>query len=239
MTGCPSWTTEKPIHWLDLFDAMYKGEFNGFFAWGQNPAGSGANANKTRKALAKLDWMVNVNIFDNETGSFWKGPGMDPGKIKTEVFMLPCAVSVEKEGSITNSGRWSQWRYKAAEPPGDARPDGDILIELMKKVKWFYRKAVKQGENPVFPEPILNLKWDYTTDGRVRLPQDGQRDQRLFPEGCDRQWETIQERGPGAEFCLSPGRRLHQQRKLALLQLLHRQGQHGRKTQEREIRHRA
>jgi formate dehydrogenase major subunit len=110
--------------------------------------------------------MVNVNIFDNETGSFWKGPGMEPSKIKTEVFMLPCAVSVEKEGSITNSGRWAQWRYKAAEPPGNARPDGDILMDLMKKVKWFYRKALRSGEKAVFPEPILNLKWDYSTGGK-------------------------------------------------------------------------
>ena len=162
----PKLDAGKAYSWLDLFDAMYKKQFSGFFAWGQNPAGSGANANKTRQAFTNLDWMVNVNLFDNETGSFWKGPGMDPAKIKTEVFMLPCAVSVEKEGSITNSGRWSQWRYKAAEPPGDARPDGDILIELMKKVKWFYRKAIKQGENTVFPEPIVNLKWDYTTGGR-------------------------------------------------------------------------
>ena len=156
----------KTYSWLDLFDVMYKGEFSGFFAWGQNPAASGANSNKTRQAMAELDWMVNVNMFDNETGSFWKGPGMDPSKIKTEVFMLPCAVSVEKEGSITNSGRWSQWRYKAAEPPGNARPDGDMLIDLMKKVKWFYKKAQKRGEGAVFPEPILNLKWDYTTGGK-------------------------------------------------------------------------
>ena len=154
----------KSYSWLDIFDEMYKGKFTGFFAWGQNPAASGANSNKTRMALTKLDWMVNVNIFDNETGSFWKGPGMDPKKIKTEVFMLPCAVSVEKEGSITNSGRWMQWRYKAANPPAQARGDGDILIDLMKKVKWFYKKAKKKGQ-AVFPEPILNLKWDYTTHG--------------------------------------------------------------------------
>ncbi len=155
----------KSYSWLDLFDAMYREELSGFFAWGQNPAGSGANSNKTREALAKLDWMVNVNIFDNETGSFWKGPGMDPERIKTEVFFLPCAVSVEKEGSITNSGRWMQWRYKAAEPPGEARRDGDILIDLMKKVKWLYKEDIKKEKKAVFPEPIINLKWDYTTNG--------------------------------------------------------------------------
>ena len=142
--------------WLNLFDQMYAGTIKGFFAWGQNPACSGANANKVRQALAKLDWLVNLNIFDNETGSFWKGPGMDPKSIKTEVFMLPCAASVEKEGSITNSGRWAQWRYKAVDPPGQAKPDGDIMIELMAKIKDLYKKGGK------FPEPILNLKWDYT-----------------------------------------------------------------------------
>jgi formate dehydrogenase major subunit len=142
--------------WLNLFDAMFSGRIKGFFAWGQNPACSGANANKVRQALAKLDWMVNVNLFDNETGSFWKGPGMDPKSIKTEVFMLPCAASVEKEGSITNSGRWGQWRYRAVDPPGHAKPDGDIMVELMAKIKDLYKKGGK------FPTPILNLKWDYT-----------------------------------------------------------------------------
>jgi formate dehydrogenase major subunit len=141
--------------WLNLFDAMYDGKIKGFFAWGQNPACSGANSHKTRKALAKLDWLVNVNIFDNETGSFWKGPGMDPKKIKTEVFMLPCAASMEKEGSISNSGRWVQWRYKAANPPGQAKPDGDILVELMDKIRKLYKAGGK------FPDPILKLKWDY------------------------------------------------------------------------------
>jgi len=146
--------------WLDLFDDMYRGKMTGFFAWGQNPAASGANASKNRAAMAKLDWMVNVNIFDNETGSFWKGPGMDPKTIKTEVFFLPCVVSVEKEGSITNSGRWMQWRYKAANPPGDALPDGQIMVALFKKVRSLYQK---EG---VFPEPILNLKWDYESHGK-------------------------------------------------------------------------
>jgi len=140
--------------WLILFDEMYKGNIKGFFAWGQNPACSGANADKNRKAMAKLDWMVNVNIFENETGSFWKGPDMDPKKIKTEVFFLPCAVSAEKEGSITNSGRWMQWRYKAANPPCGIKGDGEIMVELMNKIRKLYKK-----EKGVFPEPILNLNW--------------------------------------------------------------------------------
>jgi formate dehydrogenase major subunit len=148
--------------WLVLFDEMYKGTFTGFFAWGMNPACSGANAGKVRKALAKLDWMVNVNVFDNETGSFWKGPGMDPKKIKTEVFQLPCAAFMEKEGSISNSGRWMQWRWKATNPPGDAMPDSEIMYDLFNKIRALYKK-----EKGAFPDPILNLKWNYETNGHL------------------------------------------------------------------------
>ena len=142
--------------WLNLFDKMHQGQFEGFFAWGQNPACSGANSNKTRAALAKLKWMVNVNLYDNETGSFWRGPGMNPKDVQTEVFMLPCCSSVEKEGSISNSGRWAQWRYKAVEPAGQSWPDAEIMNDLYFKVKELYKK-----EGGAFPDPIVNLTWDY------------------------------------------------------------------------------
>jgi formate dehydrogenase major subunit len=160
----PKLDPTQDASWLNLFDEMYKGAFTGFFAWGMNPACSSANAGKVRQALTKLDWMVNVNVFDNETGSFWKGPGMDPKKIKTEVFQLPCAASMEKEGSISNSGRWMQWRYKASNPPGVAKPDGDIVYELFKKVRALYQKG-----KGAFPGPILNLKWDYETNGHFDI----------------------------------------------------------------------
>jgi formate dehydrogenase major subunit len=142
--------------WLTLFDQMYKGKFSGFFAWGMNPAVSGANIFKVRKAMTNLDWMVNVNLFDNETGNFWRGPGMDPKKIKTEVFMLPCAFSFEKEGSITNSGRLMQWRYKAVEPPGEARPDAKIITDLYFRIKKLYE--IKGGP---LKEAITKLTWNY------------------------------------------------------------------------------
>jgi formate dehydrogenase major subunit len=164
---CYNWLPKiddgKSYSWLDLFDAMYKKEFTGFFSWGQNPACSGANSNKTREAMANLDWMVVVNLFDNETASFWKGPGMNPKKVKTEVFFLPCAASMEKEGSISNSGRWAQWRYKAQEPPGQARPDGDMMLELFKEIRKLY---VRPDKKAAFPQPILNVQLDYATKGK-------------------------------------------------------------------------
>ena len=149
--------------WIAIFDKMIRGGYEGFFAWGQNPASSSSNSGKVRKALAKLEWMVAVNIFDNETASFWKGPGMDPSRVRTEVFLLPAALFAEKQGSITNSGRVAQWKFKAAEPPGESRPDADIINELHWRVAHLYRK-----EGGKFPAPILDLAWDYFADGDAK-----------------------------------------------------------------------
>jgi formate dehydrogenase-N alpha subunit len=142
--------------WLMIFHEMLQGKFKGFFAWGQNPSCSGSNAGKVRKALARLDWLVNVNLFDNETGSFWRGPGVNPADIKTEIFFLPCCASMEKEGSITNSGRWAQWRYRAQEPTGRSLPDSEIMNELFFRVKGLYEK-----EGGAYPDPVVKLAWDY------------------------------------------------------------------------------
>jgi formate dehydrogenase major subunit len=81
---------------------------------------------------------------------------MKPEEIETEVFMLPCAASMEKEGSISNSGRWMQWRYKAVSPPGEAMPDGEIISELYHEVRKLYEK-----EGGAFADQILKLTWNY------------------------------------------------------------------------------
>jgi formate dehydrogenase major subunit len=72
------------------------------------------------------------------------------------VFLLPACSSVEKEGSLSNSGRWTQWRYKAIPPMGQSKPDADIMNELYFRVKNLYQK---QGGK--FPEPIVKLTWNY------------------------------------------------------------------------------
>jgi formate dehydrogenase major subunit len=145
-----------------LFDEMGKGKFSGLICMGMNPACSSPNASQTREALSKLDWMVDIDIFENETSTFWKGPGMDPKKVKTEVFLLPAAMYIEREGSISDSARMAQWRNKAAEPAGESKADGQIIHELYMKVKALYEK-----EGGVFSDPLLKLKWDYAKDGKV------------------------------------------------------------------------
>ncbi len=155
--------------------------------------------------------MVNVNLFDNETGSFWRGPGMDPTKIKTEVFMLPCASSIEKEGSIANSGRLMQWRYKAVNPVGEALPDGDIMSEIFFKVKELYEK--KGGPHK---EAITQVNLALRQKGRqafpLRSPHGGRGNQRLLPgrqEGGKSDQEGriqgIQKGRSGSHLCLAAG----------------------------------
>jgi len=140
---------------------MYAEKIKGLFCFGQNPAVGGPNAGKERSALEKLDWMVAVDLWETETAQFWKRPGVDPKKIKTEVFLLPACSSVEKEGSITNSGRWAQWRYKAVNPPGDARSDLWIVDALYKAIDKEYQAG------GVFPDPITKLSWDYGTGKEI------------------------------------------------------------------------
>ncbi len=148
--------------WLYLFDQMAQGKFKGLLCMGMNPACSSPNAQKVREALGKLEWMVDIDIFENETSSFWKGPGVDPKAIKTEVFLLPAATSVEKEGSVSDSARVAQWRNKAIEPVGESKADGQIIHELYLKIRSLYEK-----EGGAFPDPILKLKWDYAKDGTI------------------------------------------------------------------------
>ncbi len=141
---------------IALFEAMDKGIIKGLMCWGQNPAVGGPNANLERRAMEKLDWLVVTDIWHTETANFWRRPGVDPSKIDTEVFLLPALCSFEKEGSVTNSGRWMQWRYKAADGPGEAEEDLWMLNKLALKLKELY--AREGGPNA---DAILNLTWDY------------------------------------------------------------------------------
>jgi formate dehydrogenase major subunit len=150
---------------ISLFEAMSDGIIKGMFCMGQNPAVGGPNASKERKALENLDWLVCADLWSTETANFWQRPvandtaeKVDPSKIKTEVFMLPAAGSVEKEGSVTNSGRWSQWRYAAVQAPGEAKSDLWMLNEIFKAVRARYKQ-----QGGVKPGSILDLNWDYGT----------------------------------------------------------------------------
>jgi len=145
---------------LSIFDQMYQGKINGFFCQGFNPLASVANKKKVGDALAKLKYMVVIDPLATDTAEFWKPHGgfndVKPAEIQTEVFRLPTTLFAETTGSFTNSGRVIQWRWKAADGPGDAKDDTEILATLFLKLKEMYAK-----DGGAYSEPIQKLTWSY------------------------------------------------------------------------------
>ncbi len=141
---------------IPLFEAMNAGTIRGLLAWGMNPAVSGPSSGVVREALQKLDWLVVVDLCETETAAIWNAPGVDSSANETEVFLLPAAASLEKEGSLMSSARWMQWRYQAVNPPGEAKSDLWIIDRLVLRLKELYGQ-----EGGSHGEAITNLAWNY------------------------------------------------------------------------------
>lgn len=145
---------------LKVFDMMYEGRVNGYFCQGFNPIASFPDKAKVSAALAKLKYLVIMDPLATETSEFWRNAGefndVDTASIQTEVFRLPTTCFAEEDGSLVNSGRWLQWHWKGAEPPGQARTDIAIMAGLFHRLRQAYAT-----EGGAFPDPILNLDWSY------------------------------------------------------------------------------
>src|SRR6202020_1408202 len=138
---------------------------------GQNPAVGSQHSGLKRRALAKLKLLVVRDRAEIETATFWRGsPEVQSGElrpeaIQTEVFLMPAASHVEKEGTFTNTQRLVQFRDKALQPPGDARSELWFMHHLGKRVKAHYAGSEREMD-----WPIVNLKWDYPECGQEREP---------------------------------------------------------------------
>lgn len=141
---------------IGLFEDMYAGVHKGCIAWGQNPVVGGPNTNLEAAAMDKLEWFVASDLWDTESMNFWRRPGVKPEDIQTEVWSLPAASSTEKSGSVTNSSRLAQYRWKATDPPGDAESDAWMIHQLMKEIKKLYEE-----EGGPCKEQITELFWAY------------------------------------------------------------------------------
>ena len=154
----PKWDQMYDV--LRVFDLMHQGKMNGYFCQGFNPVASFPNKNKSIAALSKLKYLVVMDPLVTETSTFWKNYGesndVDSSKIATSVYRLPTTCFAEEDGAIVNSGRWLQWHWKAADAPGEAQPDANILSGILFELRRLY--AEQGGVNP---EPIMNISWDY------------------------------------------------------------------------------
>jgi formate dehydrogenase major subunit len=150
---------------------MLDGKVKGYLVLGENPAVGNANARVNRLALAKLDWLVVRDFTEIETAAFWKdGPEIETGElvteeIPTEVFFMPGATHVEKDGSFTNTQRLLQWHFKAVEPQGDCRSELWFTYHLGRKIREKLAESEEERDRP-----ILDLTWVYPTQGEHADP---------------------------------------------------------------------
>ena len=149
---------------LRAFELMHQGKINGYFCQGFNPLLAFPNRRKLTTALSKLKWLVIMDPLDTETARFWENHGeyndVDTANIRTEVFQLPSTCFAEDTGSLTNSARWLQWHWAGGTPPGEAKSDVWIMAQLGQRLKALYQK-----EGGTFPDPIVNLTWNYKDPG--------------------------------------------------------------------------
>jgi formate dehydrogenase major subunit len=146
---------------VEIMDAAIAGTIRGMYIMGENPAMSDPDLAHARQALAGLEWLVVQDIFPTETA------------VLADVI-LPASAFPEKTGSFTNTDRMVQLGRAAIAPPGRARPDLDILIDMARVLglDWSYR-----GVGEVYEEmratmdSIRGISWDrLQREGSVTYP---------------------------------------------------------------------
>jgi formate dehydrogenase alpha subunit len=109
---------EKPgLTVVEMFEAARTGEIKAMLIMGENPMVSDPEIPHVAEALKKLEFLVVLDIFPNETTPFAH-------------VILPAASFAEKDGTFTNTERKVQRVRKALQPPGEAKPDWQIICEL-------------------------------------------------------------------------------------------------------------
>jgi len=160
-------------HLTQMFEAMAAGKLRGLYVIGENPAESEADVVHARQALEGLDFMVVQDIFLTRTAQM------------ADVVLPAAADWCESEGTVTSSERRVQRVRKALEPPGEARPDVDIIGMLAR------------GMGADWGQPTPEDAWNELR--LVSLMHAGMSYQRLEELGGI-QWPCYDENHPGELF---------------------------------------
>ncbi|MEM6372038.1 MAG: formate dehydrogenase subunit alpha [Pseudomonadota bacterium] len=154
-------SNEKGLTVTEIMDDVHAGNIKAMYVLGENPAMSDPDVEHARAALAKLDHLVVQDIFITETANYAD-------------VILPASAFAEKSGTVTNTNRQVQMGRPAVPPPGEAREDWWIEVELAKRLGlgWDYETPAD-----VFAEMKLNMKsldnitWDrLETQNAVTYP---------------------------------------------------------------------
>ena len=140
--GSGDFSAEKGLTVTEIMDAVHDGDIKAMYVLGENPAMSDPDVDHARDALAKLDHLVVQDIFLTETANYAD-------------VILPASAFAEKTGTVTNTNRQVQMGRPAVTPPGEAREDWWIEVELAKRLGlgWSYESPAD-----IFAEMKLNMK---------------------------------------------------------------------------------
>ena len=108
---------ERGLKIPEMFDAAVAGELRAMYIFGEDVAQTDPNTTHVIRALEALEFLVVQDIFENETTRYAH-------------VVLPASSFLEKQGTFTNAERRIQLVEPAADPPGDARTDFDILTTI-------------------------------------------------------------------------------------------------------------
>jgi formate dehydrogenase major subunit len=139
--------------WLtvtEIIGSVLKGGVRGMYMMGENPFLSDPNINKVRKALSALEFLVVQDIFLTETAEFAD-------------VILPATSYLEKDGTYTNTDRRVQLGRKVLDPPGQARPDWEVVQDIANRIGlgWDYTSPREVFEEIVAVMPnYANLSYD-------------------------------------------------------------------------------
>lgn len=151
---------DRPYDMLQAYELMHQGKMHGYICQGFNPLAAAPYKAKLLEAFSRLKYMVIMDPLVTETSEFWRNVGeyndVDSSSIQTEVIRLPTTCFAEEEGALVSSGRWLQWHWKGAEPPGEAKSDIEIMARLYQRIRALYEE-----EGGTFPDPIVDLYWPY------------------------------------------------------------------------------
>ncbi|MBI2965294.1 MAG: molybdopterin-dependent oxidoreductase [Chloroflexi bacterium] len=107
---------------ITAIDQILRGKIKALYIMGENTVVSDPNASHVERALRTVDFLVVQDIFLTETAQLAD-------------VVLPAAAFAETEGTFSNSERRVQRVRKAVDPPGEARPDWQIFLELFRRLE--------------------------------------------------------------------------------------------------------
>ncbi|NOZ25034.1 MAG: molybdopterin-dependent oxidoreductase, partial [Nitrospirae bacterium] len=105
----------------DMLSAAEAKALRAMYIMGENPVMSDPDMQHTVKAFKALDFLVVQDIFMTETAELAD-------------VVLPAASFAEKDGTFTNTERRVQRVRRAVSPPGEAREDLWIIMELSNRM---------------------------------------------------------------------------------------------------------